>query len=161
MSEVRPRSALRFWLGILVGVLLTLLVLAGAVFYAVGCAIGKVGQALQTDTRVAVRPTAPNGRPELDLTYGNEVTGIVSITFTDAEGNKLWEVSGRGGQDKPAKVAYGQLPADAQLKQDFPEDGSPPADVRGQTVRVRVVNRFQVALGPGQELTDVSVEVPK
>jgi hypothetical protein len=58
-------------------------------------------------------------------------------------------------------VVYGQLPADGSLKQTFPEDGSPPADIRGQTVQVRVTNRFQVAFGPGQEITDVSVAVPK
>src|SRR5262249_4053683 len=148
-------------LGILIGVLLTLLVLAVLVVYVVGCAMGKVGQALQTDTKVAVRPTTANGHLQLDLTYGNEATGIVTITFTDAQGNTLWEVRGQG-QEKPAKVVYGQLPADGSLQQTFPEKGAPPPpDVRGQTVQVRVVNRFQVALGPGQEVTDVTVTVPK
>jgi hypothetical protein len=160
MAEARSGSALKLWLGILAGVLFALLVLAGVTVYVAGCALGKVGEAIQTDTRVAVRPTAANGRPELDLTYGNEATGIVTITFTDAQGNTLWEVSGQG-QEKPARVVYGRLPADGSLKQVFPTDGSPPADVRGQTVHVRVVNRFQVALGPGQELTDVTIEVPK
>lgn len=160
MTETRSRSALRFWLGVLIGVLVTLVVLVGLAVYVIGCTLGKVGQALQTDTKVGVRPTAANGQLELDLTYGNEATGITTITFTDAEGNTLWEVSGQG-QTKPAKVVYGQVPADGSLKQVFPEDGKPPPDVRGKTVKVRVVNRFQVAFGPGQEVTDVTVEVPK
>jgi hypothetical protein len=160
MTETRSRSGLKVGLGILIGVLFTLLVLAGVVFYAVGCAVGKLGQALQTDTKVGVRPTTANGQLELELSYGNETTGITTITVTDAEGNKLWEVSGQG-QEKPARVVYGQVPADGSLKQTFPEDGTPPADVRGKKVVVRVVNRFQVAFGPGQEVTDVTVEVPK
>jgi hypothetical protein len=160
MSEARSRSGFRFGIGILIGVLLTLLVLAVLLVYVVGCAVGKVGQALQTDTKVAVRPTTANGQLELDLSYGNEATGIVTITFTDAQGNTLWEVRGNG-QEKPARVVYGQLPADGSLQQTFPEKGAPPVDVRGQTVQVRVVNRFQVALGPGQEVTDVTVTVPK
>ena len=160
MSETRSRSALKIWAGVLIGVLFTLLVLTGVVVYVVGCAIGQVGQALQTDTKVAVRPITTSGRLELDLSYGNEATGIVTITVTDAAGNRLWEVSGQG-QEKPAKVIYGQLPEDGSLKQVYPEDGKPPADIRGQTVHVRVTNRFQVAFGPGQEVTDLIVEVPK
>src|SRR5262245_20537165 len=93
MTEARSGSALKVWLGILIGVLLTLLVFAGLAAYAVGCALGKVGQALQTDTKVAVRPTTANGQLELDLSYGNEATGITTITFTDEQGNKLWELS--------------------------------------------------------------------
>jgi hypothetical protein len=161
MSQTSSRSSFRIWLGILIGVLLTLLVLAGVAAYVVGCAIGQVGQALQTDTKVGVNPTTANGRLELDLTYGNEATGIVTITVTDTAGNKLWEVGGQGQASKPAKVIYGQLPADGSLKQVYPEDGKPPADIRGQTVQVRVVNRFQVAFGPGQEVTDLTVVVPK
>jgi hypothetical protein len=160
MSEARSRSALKVWLGILVAGLLTLLVLAGVALYAVGCTVAKVGQALQTDTKVGVRSITANGRLELDLTYGDETTGIATITFTDAAGEKLWEVIGNG-QTKPAKVVYGQLPADGSLKQVFPDDGSPPADIRGKTVKVRVTNRFQVAFGPGQEITDLTVEMPK
>lgn len=160
MSETRSRSSLRFWLGLLVGVLIALAVLAALAVYAVGCAIGKVGQALQTDTKVAVRPVTTNGQLELDLTYGHEATGISMITFTDAAGNKLWEVSGQG-TEKPAKVVYGQLPADGSFKQAFPEDGKPPPDIRGQTVKVQVDNRYQIALGPGHEMTEVTVTVPK
>jgi hypothetical protein len=159
MSETRSRSALKFWLGILIGVLLTLAAIAGVAVYVVGCTIAKVGEGL-TDTKVGVRATTANGRLQLDLTYGNEVTGISTITFTDEDGNKLWEVAGQG-VEKPAKLVYGQLPADGSLKQVFPEEGAPPADIRGKTVHVRVNNRFQVAFGPGHELTDVTVEVPK
>jgi hypothetical protein len=160
MTEGRSRSALRVWLGILIGVLLTLAAVGWLAVYLIGCAIGKVGEALQTDTKVAVRATAVNGRLELDLTYGKDVTGLTTITVTDEEGNILWEVGGQGSA-KPAKVVYGQLPEDGSLKQAFPVDGSPPMDIRGQTVQIRVVNRFQVAFGPGQEVTDVTVEVPK
>jgi len=160
MTESRSRSALKLSLGILIGVVLTLLVLAGVAVYVVGCTMTKLGEALQTDTKVGVRATTANGWVELDLTYGKEATGITTITFTDSDGNKLWEVAGQGSA-KPAKVVYGQLPADGSLKQVYPEDGSPPADIRGKTVQVRVVNRFQVAFGPGQEITDVTVIVPK
>ena len=160
MTESRSRSAVKLWLGIILGVVFTLAVVWVVVVYAVGCALGKVGQALQTDTRVAVRPVTASGGLELHLRYGSEATGITTITFTDAQGDKLWEVSGQGSA-KPPTVVYGQLPADGSLKQLFPEDGLPPADVRGRTVQVRVVNRFQVAFGPGQEVTDVTVEVPK
>jgi hypothetical protein len=65
------------------------------------------------------------------------------------------------GSEKPAKVIYGQLPADGSLKQTFPEDGKPPPDIRGQTVKVEVDNRYQIALGPGHEMTQVTVTVPK
>jgi hypothetical protein len=160
MSETRSRSPLKFWLGLLVGVLIVLAVLAGVAVYVVGCTVVKVGQALQTDTKVAVRSVTTNGQLELDLTYGHEATGIVTITFTDASGHKLWEVAGQGTA-KPAQVVYGQLPADGSLKQTFPDDGSPPKDIRGQTVTVVVTNRFQVAFGPGQEMTDVTVAVPE
>ena len=160
MTETRSRSALRFWLGLLTGALVALLILAGVVVYAVGCAVVKVGHALETDTKVAVRPTTVNGRLELDLTYGKEATGITTITFSDTAGNKLWELTGQG-TTKPASVVYGQVPADGSLKQTFPEDGAPPPDIRGKTVQVRVTNRFQVALGPGQEISDLTVEVPK
>ena len=160
MSEERSRSTLKVFLGILIGVLIMLALLAVLAVYALGCAIGKVGQALQTDTKVAVRAVTTNGQLELDLTYGNEATGISLITFTDAAGNKLWEVTGQGSE-KPAKLIYGQLPADGSLKQTFPEDGKPPPDIRGQTVTVQVTNRFQVAFGPGQEMTDVTVPVPR
>jgi len=160
MTETRSRSALRFWLGLLIGVLVALLILAGVVVYAVGCAVVKVGHALETDTKVAANATTANGQLELDLKYGHEATGITTITVTDTAGNKLWEVSGLGTA-KPATVVYGQVPADGSLKQTFPEDGSPPPDIRGKTVQVRVNNRFQVALGPGQEITDLTVEVPK
>jgi hypothetical protein len=158
--EARSRSGLKFWLGILIGVVLTLLVLAVLAIYVVGCTVAKVGQALRTDTKVAVRATTTSGQLELDLSYGNEATGITTITVTDPTGNKLWEVSGQG-TTKPPRVVYSQLPAGGSLKQVFPEDGSPPPDIRGKTVQVRVVNRFQVAFGPGQEVTDLSVEVPK
>jgi hypothetical protein len=158
--EARSRSGLKFWLGILIGVVLTLLVLAGLAVYVVGCTLAKVGQALQTDTKVGVRATTSNGQLELDLSYGNEATGITTITVTDPTGKTLWEVSGQGTA-KPAKVVYGQLPADGSLKQVSPDDGSPPPDIRGKTVQIRVVNRFQVAFGPGQEVTDLTVEVPK
>jgi hypothetical protein len=160
MTEGRSRSALRLGLGILIGVLLTLAVVGCVAIYLIGCAIGKVGEALQTDTKVAVRATAVNGRLELDLTYGKDVTGLTTITVTDEEGNILWEVGGQGSA-KPAKVIYGQLPVDGSLEQSFPVDGSPPTDIRGETVYVRIINRFQVAFGPGQEVTDVTVEVPK
>ena len=160
MSETQSRSTLKVFLGILIGVLLVLGLFAVLAVYALGCAIGKVGQALQTDTKVAVQAITTNSQLELNLTDGTEATGIVTITFTDAAGNKLWEVAGSGSA-KPAKVVYGQLPADGSLKQTFPEDGSPPKDIRGQTVTVRVTNRFQVAFGPGQEITDVTVPVPK
>jgi hypothetical protein len=160
MTETRSRSALKVGLGILIGVLLIVLVLAGLAVYLAGCAVGQVGQILQTDTKVVVKPITMNGRLELDLTYGNEATGITSITVTDAAGNTLWEVIGQGSV-KPAKIVFGWLPADGSLKQSVPEDGSPPPDIRGKAVRVRVVNRFQVAFGPGQEITDLTVEVPK
>jgi len=160
MTESRSRSYLKLSLGILLGVLVTLAVLAVLAVYVVGCTLTKVGEALQTDTKVGVHAAMANGLPELNLTYGKEATGIVTITFTDADGNKLWEVGGQGSA-KLAKVVYGQLPTDGSLKQVFPEDGSPPADVRGKTVQVRVVNRFQVALGPGQEVTEMTVVVPK
>jgi hypothetical protein len=160
MTESRSRSALKFWLGIVIGVLLTLLVVAGVAVYVVGCTVAKLGEAMQTDTKVGVNATTATGRLELDLTYGKEATGITTITFTDSDGNKLWEVAGQGSA-KPAKVVYGQLPADGTLKQVFPEDGSLPAKSRGKTVQIRVVNRFQVAFGPGQEVTDVTVAVPK
>jgi hypothetical protein len=161
MTETRSRSALRFWLGILIGVILTLAVVAGVAIYAVGCAIGKVADAVRTDTKVAARATTADGRLELDLSYGTEATGIVTITVTNVDGEKLWEVTGQGASSKPAKVVYGELPADGSLKQSFPEDGKPPPDIRGQTVQVRIVNRFQVAFGPGQEVTDLTVEIPK
>ena len=160
MSETRSRSTLRFWLGLLIGVLVVLLTLAGVVVYAVGCTVVKVGQALDTDTKVAVNASTANGQLELDLKYGHEVTGITTITFTDTAGNKLWELTGQG-TTKPAKVVYGQVPADGSLQQTYPEDGKPPPDIRGKTVQVRVNNRFQVALGPGHEITDVTLEVPK
>jgi hypothetical protein len=160
MSEVRSRSPLKFWLGLLVGVLITLALLAGVAVYAVGCTVVRVGQALPTDTKVAVRPVTTSGRLELDLAYGHEATGISTLTFTDAAGARLWEVAGNGSP-KPARVVYGQLPADGSLRQTFPEDGQPPPDVRGRTVTVRVTNRFQVAFGPGQEVTDVTVAVPE
>jgi hypothetical protein len=160
MSETRSQSTWKLWVGILIGVLVTLAVLAALAIYAVGCAIGKVGQALETDTKVAVRAVTANGQLELDLTYGNEATGISLISFTDAAGDTLWELSGQGSE-KPAKVVYGQLPADGSLKQTFPEDGKPPADIRGQTVVIKVNNRFQVAFGPGHEMTEVTVTVPK
>ncbi|HKB03016.1 MAG TPA: hypothetical protein VKD90_12400 [Gemmataceae bacterium] len=158
--EARSRSGHKFWLGLLIGVVLTLLVLVGLAVYAVGCTLGKVAEALQTDTKVAIRATTSNGQLELDLSYGKEATGITTITVAEMDGNRLWEVSGQGTA-KPAKVNYGQLPADGSLKQVFPEDGSPPPDIRGKRVQVRVVNRFQVAFGPGQEVTDLTVEVPK
>jgi hypothetical protein len=160
MSETHSRSTWKLWVGILVGALVTLAVLAALAIYAVGCAIGKVGQALQTDTKVAVQAVTTNGQLELNLTYGNEATGISMITFTDAAGNKLWEVTGQGSE-KPAKLIYGQLPADGSLKQTFPEDGKPPPDIRGQTVTIEVDNRYQVAFGPGHEMTKVTVTVPK
>src|SRR5262249_55126665 len=160
MAESRSGSALKLWLGILIGVIITLAVLAGLAIYVVGCTVAQVGQALQTDTKVGVNSTTANGRLELDLTYGTETTGITTITFTDSDGNNLWEVAGQGSA-KPDKVVYGQLPADGTLKQVSPEDGSPPADVRGKTVQIRVVNRFQVAFGPGQEVTDLTLVVPK
>jgi hypothetical protein len=159
MTETRG-SAFRLGLGILLGVLLTLLVIGGVVVYLVGYAVGQMGQALQTDTKVGVQPTTANGQLELNLTYGMNATELTTLTVTDTAGNTLWEVTGHPSA-KPAKVAYGQLPADGSLKQMFPEGGAPPADARGKTVQVRVVNRFQVALGPGQEVTDVTVEVPK
>jgi hypothetical protein len=158
--ETRSRSALKVWLGILIGVVLTLAVVAGLAIYAVGCTIARMGEALQTDTKVGVRATTASGQLELDLTYGNEATGISTITFTDADGTKLWEMAGQG-VEKPAKLIYGQVPADGSLKQVFPEDGALPADVRGKTVHIRVNNRFQVAFGPGHEQTEVTVEVPK
>jgi hypothetical protein len=160
MTASRSRSALKLSLGNLIGVVLTLLVVAGVAVYVVGCTVAKVGEAFQTDTKVGVRATTANGRVELDLTYGKQATGITTITFTDSDGNKLWEVAGQGSA-KPAKVVYGQLPADGSLKQVYPDDGSPPPDLRGKTVQVRVVNRFQVAFGPGQEVTDVTAVVPK
>jgi hypothetical protein len=160
MTESRSRSAVKVGLGILFGVVFTLLVVGVVVVYMVGCAVGKVGESLQTDTKVAVIATTANGKMELDLSYGGKATGITTITVMDAQGDKLWEVSGQGTA-KPAKVEYGQLPADGSLKQVFPEDGKPPADIHGKTVQVRVVNRFQVAFGPGQEITDVTVDVPK
>lgn len=160
MTETRSRSTLKLWLGIFIGVVVTLVVVAGVALYAVGCAIGKVGDALRTDTKVGVRATTANGQLELHLSYGNEVTGLVTILVTDSDGNRLWEVSGQGSA-KPARVVYGEIPADGSLKQVFPEDGTPPASISGRTVQVRVVNRFQVALGTGQELTDMIVEVPK
>jgi hypothetical protein len=160
MTEARSRSALKLGLGIFIGVLLTLLVVAGVVVYVVGCTVAKVGEALQTDTKVGVRPTTTNGRLELDLTYGNEATQLNTLTVTDAAGNTLWEVSGAPSA-KPAKIVCGQIPADGSIKQVFPADGSPPADIRGKTVHIRVFNGFRVAFGPGQEVTDVSIEVPK
>jgi hypothetical protein len=160
MTESRSRSYSKLSLGIFIGVLVTLAVLAGVAVYVIGCTLTKVGDALQTDTKVVVNATTANGLPELNLTYGKEATGIVTITFSGGDGNKLWEVAGQGSA-KPAKLVYGQLPADGSLKQIHPENGSPPADVRGQTVQVRVVNRFQVAFGPGQEVADVTVVVPK
>jgi hypothetical protein len=160
MSEKRSRSAVKIGLGILVGVLIMLALLAGVAVYVVGCTMAKVGEAIQTDTKVGVRTLTANGRLELDLTYGKEATGITTITFSDNNGNKLWEVAGQG-QERPAKVVYGQLPADGSLRQVFPDDGSAPLDIRGKKVNIRVVNRFQVALGPGQEVTDVTMEVPK
>ena len=154
--ERRSRSRLKLWLGIFIGVVLMLVLFAGLAIYAVGCAVGKVGEALQTDTRVAARATTANGVMKLDLTYGNEVTTLATVTVSDVEGNKLWEV---GGLDKPATIVYGQVPPGG--KQVFPEDGQPPADIRGKKVLVRIVNGFRVAFGPGQEVTDVTVEDPR
>src|SRR5262245_34705177 len=96
MTQNRSRSGIWVGLGIVAGVLFTLLLLAGTTIYALGCAIGKVGEALQTDTRVEARAMTANGPLELELSYGDEVTGITTITFTDDEGNTLWEVAGQG-----------------------------------------------------------------
>jgi hypothetical protein len=160
MAEERSRSVLKIGLGILIGVLLMLLVIGGVAIYVVGCTVAKVGEALQTDTKVGVQATTTNGQLELGLSYGKEATQLNLVTVTDTAGNKLWEVSGAPSA-KPAKIVYGKISADGSIKQVFPEDGSPPADIRGKTVNIRVVNRFQVALGPGQEVTDITVNVPK
>ena len=157
--EGRTRSRLLIWLGV---ILLVLLAACGVAGYLIWSAVTKVGGALSTDTRVGVRPVTTGGQLELHLTYGNEATGIVTVTVTDEAGNRLWEIDGQG-QSKPAKIVYGQLPADPAVpwRQEFPENGQPPADIRGKTVKIRVVNRFQVAFGPGQELTDLTVQVPE
>lgn len=158
MSE--SRSRLRPWLYVLLGVAVTLLMVGGVAVFLVGRAVVEIGKALETDTRVGVRPRTADGRLELDLTFGNEATGLTSVTVTDPAGETLWELTTQG-QEKPAKVVYGQVPADGPFKQTVPRDGSPPPDLRGRTVQVRVVNRYQVAFGPGQEVTDLTVEVPK
>jgi hypothetical protein len=154
--EQRSRSSLKLWLGILIGVLATLALFACLAIYAVGCAVGKVAESLQTDTRVAAKASTANGVLELDLTYGNEVTGLATVTVSDMDGNKLWELV---GLEKPAKIVYGQVPPEG--KQVFPEGDKPPADIRGKKVLVRITNGFRVALGMGQEITDMTVEVPK
>jgi hypothetical protein len=92
---------------------------------------------------------------ELDLTSGNEVTTLATVTVSDMDGNRLWEV---GSLDKPAKIVYGQVPPGG--KQVFPEVGKPPLDP-GQKGAGEDRQRVPVAFGPGQEVTDVTVEVPK
>src|SRR5215217_543583 len=141
LMQGRTRSRLWLWLGV---ILLALLVACGVGAYLIWAAAVKVGDALSTDTRVGVRAVTTNGQLELHLTYGKEATGLATVTFLDPEGNRLWEINGQG-QSKPGRIVYGQLPADPTMpwRQEFPENGPPPADIRGKTVNIRVTNRFQ------------------
>jgi hypothetical protein len=41
------------------------------------------------------------------------------------------------------------------------DDGKSPADIRGKKVNVRIINRFQISFGTGQEVTDLIVDMPK
>ena len=83
------------------------------------------------------------------------------VTVTEPDGTLLWVLSGPG-QGRTPKIVYGVVPADRQFRwaQEWPTDGTPPPDIRGRRVKVRIETRF-VQFGAGTELAEEVIDVPK
>lgn len=114
---------------------------------------------------VARGATVKDGKVVFDLEYGRRVTGLVQFIVKDENGKTLWSVRA-SGQTPIKQVTYGVVPADPSydptyLKQQaYPEDGQPPADIRGKTVRLRIDYRF-VQFGAGVEIYEIPLQIPK
>ncbi len=162
--SAKPRTRRRVWLGV---VLLLALVVAGVLVYlswpALASRFGVAsGPAPPSNTRAAFQTKVANGQVEFEMAYGRDVTGIVRVTVTDPDGTLLWVLSGPG-QGRTPKVVYGVVPADGQFRwvQEWPVDGRPPPDIRGPRVKVRIDTRFSIPFGPGVEIAEAEIDVPK
>jgi RNA polymerase sigma-70 factor (ECF subfamily) len=112
----------------------------------------------------AVRGVAvKDGKVEFELAYGRNVTGIVRFVVEDGAGQRRWVVAG-SGQNDIRRVTYGVVPFDrsfAGRQQEFPRENAAPADVRGQTVRLQVHYRVSTPLGPGVEIYEAALAIPR
>ncbi len=107
--------------------------------------------------------TVKDGKVEFGLSHGKNVTGVVRFIVSDDTGEVLWSVMA-SGQNPVRHIVYGVPPADpsyAGRRQLVPADGAAPADIRGRTVRVRVDYRFTTFLGPGTEVYETTIAVPR
>jgi hypothetical protein len=159
MSTAKNNRRIFLAIGVII---LSGVAVVGVVTYDLWKAVVGITDALSTETTVAIQPKANKNPVELDLTYGKDVTNVALVVVTDAEGNELWRLRG-GGQEKPATIVYGVVPTDAHKtwKQEFPEDGKPPADIRGKQVKVDINVGYNIAFGPGHNSTVVEINVPK
>jgi hypothetical protein len=160
----KPRSRLRVWLGVvLLAALAAVCVLVYLSRSALVSRFGTVaGPAAPSNTRAAFQTKVTGGQVEFEMVYGRDVTGIVRVTVTDPDGTQLWVLSGPG-QGRTPKIVYGVVPADGQFRwaQEWPVDGTPPPDIRGRRVKVRIDTRFSIPFGPGVEISEAEIDVPK
>lgn len=159
MSE-RKRSRVWYWVG--GGLLAAVLLVAGSIFGLWMLVLSAFSDTRPGDpvpsTQTGYTTHVRNGQVDFDLVYGRETTGINSFLLSDSTGKRIWELTG-GGEAKPAKVVYGQVPAG--WKQVFPVGDENLPDIRGTKVKVRIDTRFHVAFGPGVEVNEGEVDVPK
>jgi hypothetical protein len=104
-----------------------------------------------------------DGKVELRLKYGRNITGLVKLLVKDKDGKPLWTVAA-SGQTPIRKITYGEAPVDPCYKgepQEYPPDDKQPKDIRGKEVQIQVRYRFNSLLGPGVEIYDKTIIVPK
>jgi RNA polymerase sigma factor (sigma-70 family) len=106
-----------------------------------------------------------DGQIDFEFDYGRRVQGISRFVVADSAGNRLWAING-STQNGIRSITYGVPPADKThflrvQQQEFPEKNQKPADIRGKEVRIKVSYTHSTFLGPGQEIYETTVEVPK
>jgi hypothetical protein len=146
----------------LIALVLMGLVVTAAVGIFVVVGLVKLADAFSSDTAVTLTPKAVDGQVEFELTYGEDVTGIAQFIVQDADGKDLWKLRG-SSNDKLARIAYGVIPdgPPGSWRQEFPAEGTQPADIRGKRIKIEVGCRFIVAFGAGRHSTRTEFDVPK
>lgn len=145
---------MRAWIG---GILFAVLALGLIGVVVVVAGIVKIGEALSTETDVAVRMTTEGEQVQFALVYGKDINCLNVFIVRDSDGTELWKLE-EVGEPKPARLVYGVVPNGG--KQTVPKEGVPP-DVRGKRVTVEASCRYIIAMGAGNQSSRAEFDVPK
>lgn len=110
--------------------------------------------------RLDVVPSIDDGGHVVFDIPRTDVNGLLGFRIEDETGKALWHV--RMSYDKGSRITYGVLPTGGNMaaQQEVPTDGSPPPEIRGRRVRVKVDYQYDEFAAASVDEFEKTVDVP-